>query len=587
LKPQESSFPFSHAQDFRNRLAHLRVRLMPVETDQLVGPDTEILPAVRTWTNQKQRDMLFSTNLDSIVSQVTLPLPALKELTGQQDQANQRQVIAEAAGGAAIAGIGDLTSAILRFTTNVVMTNLVSQGIFGIYAGVYTAAILVGYITPLGLDSTVTRFLPMYRAKGEYTLAVGLLRFVMTMILILSLLAGILFFLAASVLANRVYHQGQYLIAFEEAAIIVSLSALQNVIASSLQGLKAIKWKVYTDRLIQPGLTLALTIVFYLLGLRLQALIFATICGFLTAVVTGQALLRKASNRLIGSVKPRFEAKMWLHYALPMSFNSMVLNILSSTDVLFLTVFATTAQVGLYAAPDRASTIITMPLLALNIIFSPLIAEQYARGEHTQLVTLARVVTKWSFSLSLPVFLCFLVFHEAVLSIFSKEYIAGSFVLIVLSFGNLIDAGVGSVWNLLAMTGHARVILVNTVVTIVLNIGLAFWLVPRYNVVGAAITAALTVIILNVAGFIEVSCILKILTLQWDMLKPVVAGGSASIIGILLQHVIHVGYGYQAIPQVLCLIVPFMLVYIVVLVLLRFSKEDKLLFEVVRMKFVK
>src|SRR6202035_5751287 len=118
-----------------------------------------------------------------------------------------------------------------------------------------------------------------------------------------------------------------------------------------------------------------------------------------------------------------------------------------------------------------------------------------------------------------------------ILSIFSRGYTAAGMVLIILSSGNLVDAGVGSVWTLLSMTGHARVILVNTVVTIIVNIGLAFWLVPRYNVIGAAVASTLAVIMLNIAGFIEVYCILKILTLRRDMLKPVAAGVGASMIG--------------------------------------------------------
>ena len=160
-------------------------------------------------------------------------------------------------------------------------------------------------------------------------------------------------------------------------------------------------------------------------------------------------------------------------------------------------------------------------------------------------------------------------------------------VLIILSFGNLVDAGVGSVGQLLAMTGHARVYLTNTIAAITVSIGLAILLVPRFNVIGAAVAAALAVIILNVAGFVEVYGILKILLFRWDMLKPVVAGGVASMVGLLLLRVIHVGYGYTAIIGTLGLVIPFMLVYVFVLALLRLSKEDKMVFDAVLTKFSK
>src|SRR2546427_103201 len=90
-----------------------------------------------------------------------------------------------------------------------------------------------------------------------------------------------------------------------------------------------------------------------------------------------------------------------------------------------------------------------------------------------------------------------------VLEFNDTEYTAGSMVLIILSLGNLVDAAVGSVGYLLVMTGRVRVVLLNTVMTITLNLGLAFLLVPRFNAIGAAVAAALTVIIGNVAGLIE------------------------------------------------------------------------------------
>src|SRR5205085_7236830 len=122
----------------------------------------------------------------------------------------------------------------------------------------------------------------------------------------------------------------------------------------------------------------------------------------------------------------------------------------------------------------------------------------------------------------------------------------------------------------------------SSAVTFMVYIGLSFLLVPRFNVIGAAVAATLVVIIPSAVGFIEVYWILKIVTFRLDMLKPVVAGGVASMVGFFLLHVIHVGYGYQAIFGALGLVIAFMLVYVLVLVLLRFSREDMMVFDAVR-----
>ena len=144
---------------------------------------------------------------------------------------------------------------------------------------------------------------------------------------------------------------------------------------------------------------------------------------------------------------------------------------------------------------------------------------------------------------------------------------AAGTVLIILAFGNLVDAGVGSVNYLLVMTGRPRVIMLNTVSTVVVNILLAFWLVPRYFTTGAAIAAALTVIILNIVGLIEVYWIMGIHPYRLDILKPIASGGVAALVGWLLTRFVHVGYGHVAIFGALALIIPFVVVYAAMLAL--------------------
>jgi O-antigen/teichoic acid export membrane protein len=510
-----------------------------------------------------------------------------KPASERESQPDKRKVVASTAGGAAVAGGGDLISAILRYTTNVVMTHLVTQGIYGIFVETYTLVTVLGYASKLGLDSATLRFLSTYRTKNGRALAAGLLRFASRLALVSGLICAILFFFLSSIIAHAIYHKAIYELPFKEAALLIPLIGMQLVVASGLQALKAIKWKVYVDRLIQPGTTLVLLLIFYALGLRLEALILATTCGFLASTITGQFLLKRAAKKLIKNASPRYERRTWMRFAFPMFFNSMIRNILNSTDILFLGAFAATRAVGLYGAADRVSYFVVAPLIALNVIFSPMIAEYHAHNRQKQLANMFKVVTKWSFSLSWPVFLCCFIFHDAILGVFGEKYMSAGMVLIILALGNLVDSGVGSVNYLIVMTGRPRVILTNTVTTVVANIALAFVLVPRYTIIGAAIAAALTVIILNTVGLIEVYCIMKIHPYRWDIVKPIAAGVVAALVGWGLTRFVHVGYGHLALLGALLLIIPFMITYVLVLALLRFSEEDLMVFDTIRAKFAK
>ena len=572
---------------FKQKIPTQRTCLKTDIEDSISNLDTVPMFAVKVDESRRQHDLFIETIVEDISLQATMRLPVIVLTRAKRTQPIQRQVITSTAGNAAIAWAGDLIFAVLRYVTNIVMTNIVSQSIYGIYVTVYSSASLLGFIAALGLDTTMLRFLSIYRAKSEHGLAVGLIRFVVRMTLVSGLLCGALFFLSTTFLARLVYHQDAYELPLKEVALLIPLISLQLVLSSGLQALKVIKFKVLVDRFIQPALSLVLLGFFYLLGLRLEALILGSICGYLATVVAGRLLLGKASERLISHAQPRFERKAWLRFALPMSLNSLILNAMNYTDVLFLAAFATAAQVGLYAAADRVSFLVLMPNYALRTIFSPLIAEYYSRGEHEQLASLSRLVMKWMFTISWPLFLSFSIFHEAILGIFSREYTSAGMVLIIVSFGNLIDMGTSVTGNLLLMSGKTRLLLIDSIVVIAINLGLSFWLVPYFNVVGAAVATTLTVVILNVLAFIEVYWLFKIVPLRWDMLKSVAAGGVAAVVGLLLLPIIHVGYGYKAIFGTLGLVIPFILVYGLVLALLRFSNEDRMVFDAIRSKFGK
>ncbi|WP_220089939.1 hypothetical protein, partial [Pseudomonas aeruginosa] len=115
--------------------------------------DTIPIFAVTPTEYRQQSLEPFYTGIEDIAYQATLPLPILKGLS------DQRHVIASTAGSAAIAGIGDLFFAVLRYITNVSITNIVTASVYGIYSTAYASASIVGSIAALGLDCTILRFL--------------------------------------------------------------------------------------------------------------------------------------------------------------------------------------------------------------------------------------------------------------------------------------------------------------------------------------------------------------------------------------------------------------------------------------------
>jgi O-antigen/teichoic acid export membrane protein len=129
---------------------------------------------------------------------------------------------------------------------------------------------------------------------------------------------------------------------------------------------------------------------------------------------------------------------------------------------------------------------------------APVVAELYARGEKERL---QRLITKsaWAALLgSLPIALGMILFGRWVLLIFGKDFTGGNTALAILSAGQLVNVGMGSVALLLNMTGHERDTARGVGIAALANIILNAALIPLWNINGAAAASAISLAIWNI-----------------------------------------------------------------------------------------
>lgn len=101
-------------------------------------------------------------------------------------------------------------------------------------------------------------------------------------------------------------------------------------------------------------------------------------------------------------------------------------------------------------------------------------------------------------ALSLPVALGLIVFGKPILAtVFGPEYAAGALALAILCVGQLLNAGFGSVGNILNMTGHERDTVLGVAIGAISNVALNLLLIPPLGIDGAAIAIAMSLLIWN------------------------------------------------------------------------------------------
>jgi len=93
----------------------------------------------------------------------------------------------------------------------------------------------------------------------------------------------------------------------------------------------------------------------------------------------------------------------------------------------------------------------------------------------------------------------FFFFGEFILRfIFGEEYVLGFMPLVVLTIGKLTNAAFGSVGALLNMTGHEKDAMKGMGYSLVINILLAFILIPQFGMLGAALSTAISLVVWNI-----------------------------------------------------------------------------------------
>jgi O-antigen/teichoic acid export membrane protein len=512
-----------------------------------------------------------------------------RENSSPQSSPGVKAEVSSAASGAAIIGSGSILGNLLKYTNNLLIQRGFGAGPYGLYAlGMSTVTLAIS-IFNLGLDDAMVRYVSIYRSRNQGSLLRGLTMFCTAMAGAAGILGALLVvFFAPSLVAIR--HAPNMLPILLLIAPLVALSSMQNVWTGGMQGFKAFKWRILVQRFVVPG-TLTILLVFVLLFSRdLSTVVLATLVSALVGVLFNLYFFFRLMSQTKDTGQEAYQLREWLSFALPNFLTSILDTVLESVDTLLLAFLVVSiVAVGQYAAAIRYSAFIALPLQSLNVIFAPSIAEMHHKGEKEKLAVMFKVVTNWTIIFSLPICLVAILFSRPLLGISGDSFLDAWPLLVVLSVGNMVNAGTGSVGYILLMTGHQKLSFINSLTAVIVNVVLGIILTPPYGAIGTAIATGLALAVVNLMRLLQVRLLLKIHPYRWDSLKPLGAGLISSLlIGVLLYFLARTHVSFQiyhfTLTIELFLIPVFLVFYFALLIMFKFSPEDMIVINKLRKK---
>ena len=401
----------------------------------------------------------------------------------------------------------------------------------GVFALSFTLLQISSVIGRLGMDMALLRFVAEYSSQGKWKVVIDIYRKAIKLVLPFSIIVSIVVFFLSPDIAKFVFKK-PYL---EPYFKIVSLGIVPFVLlfihTESLRGLKKIKEYMLLQQvgifilasmllglitfLIKNTLTTANSKLAFLNQIPISTYIFSVFILSLIAFITWkkQLSIQSVNHLTTNPIDQSLSYSTILSVSIPMLFSSSLALILGWTDIIMLGIFRTEEEVGIYNVVLKVSMITSIALMAINTIAAPKFAEFWGKKDLEGLAKVAQQSTKLIFWTSFPVLLLFLISPKPILGIFGEEFKQGAVTLMILTVGQFVNATVGSVGYILQMTGKQKVFQNILIFAILVNIFLSYILIPKYGLIGAALSSASCMIFWNISSWLYILNKLKINTI--------------------------------------------------------------------------
>jgi O-antigen/teichoic acid export membrane protein len=479
--------------------------------------------------------------------------------------------------------IGSSVGKGLFFLSQVIIARFLGVESFGLYALGFAAIKICEIIARFGLSTGGMRFVSVHKDMNTAKLKGTLISATGISLLNGSFVSVILYFLSGTI-AHKIFHKPELTETLQLFAFSIPFVAGMTVVYSLLQGFHTTKYTVYTRDFVQPAAYIFLIVIFYYTNHGLQGMVYAFTLSYFIAFITGLLFLRKLFPQILKiDIKPIYEFKNLLSYSAPLLFIGFLNYFLFWTDTLMLGFFSTTRDVGIYRAAFQVPFIMTFFLNAANSIYAPLAANLYHKDEMLRLSNIYKTTTRWVTYAAVPIFIFILLAPKEIMTIFGKEFVGtGHIVLIIISFGQLINCVAGGAGFTLIMTGRQNVQLFISVASVFLGIMLNIILIPRYGSIGAATANSISIATANVIKLILVFGYIRTYPFSKNLAKFFSYSTTSVIILLLLNRYLLFSVPYAFWIKAIELLTVFSIFFF----LTGLEAEDRYVFQKIRNRLV-
>jgi len=394
--------------------------------------------------------------------------------------------------------VGKLATVVSTLATHGLLARLLEPEVYGVFVIAFSLVTVAAMVARLGLQFAIVRLIAESLGVGDERRARGAIFTTYRLALAgTAAVAGVLWF-GGGRLAVGMWDSPRLAAAMGAVSAWVAVTSFQVLNSETLRGFKDLRNATLFGGVV-VGLANILALGLWRWSgrpLLLTQVIWLHVATTGLSVAQGAWAVRLRTVRLAPG---RIRAGEVAGIAFPMWITALTQHALAESAVWILAVYAAKEGVAVYGAAARVVNVVSMPLILVNLVVPPYIAEMYSRGDRERLQRILRQTATLAGVPAVVVLLGLVIFGEPLLGLaFGDYYRAGALVLAILSAGKLVNVATGSCGVTMSMTGHQRVLMWITLATTVLTMAICVALAPGKGATGVALAVSAGTVVQNI-----------------------------------------------------------------------------------------
>ncbi len=309
----------------------------------------------------------------------------------------------------------------------------------------------------------------------------------------LTIVISILFLLLSKWISNNIFNEPQLSLPLNIMIVVMVPQVITRILSSGLIAYKKIWQANLVDRTLSVLVTTIIIYSFYLFEIEIN-IINTAIAYAVGRVVVTLTISTFWKTLYSYSSKPKNIIPELSKKSVPLFFSEMASVVTNNTDILIIGIFSDATSIGLYAVASRIAQITLLIQGVTNSALSSNIAQLYSNNKIANLKVMVQRVTLGLIIIGVIQFALITFIGKPILSLWGVEFQKAHFILIILSFGQLIALSTGASGQLLVMCGFGKILAKITMYFSIINIALMLILAKFYGILGVSIASTTTII---------------------------------------------------------------------------------------------